>query len=120
MATTLTGRRGVVVLATMLVIVITACGGEGGPARRSSATTIVGDLELGERVFARNCATCHGREGGGGIGPKLADGRVVERYPDPRQHRAVVVDGRGVMPAFGNKLSEEEIDAVVRYERETL
>lgn len=118
--------RGAVVTtgATLLVLVAVACGGnsdgeamtEGGP----SATTIEGNLELGEEVFARDCAVCHGREGGGGAGPQLSDGRIVERYPDPRDHREVVVEGRGAMPAFGGRLSRDEIQAVVRYEREGL
>ena len=63
-------------------------------ARRGEATTRAGDLDLGERVFARNCASCHGRDGGAGVGPKLANGRVVERYPDPSDQRAIVVNGR--------------------------
>ena len=115
-------RRLVALLLSCLVVVAAGCGGgdddratQGGPA-----TTIAGDLELGERVFAQNCASCHGRNGGGGMGPKLADGRVVEQYPDPSDHREVVVEGRGAMPAWGDKLSDEEIDAVVRYEREGL
>ncbi len=78
------------------------------------------ELQLGGSVFARNCASCHGPRGGGGFGPKLADGRVVDRYPDIDDHRQVVVGGRGQMPARGDQLSEEEIDAVVAYEREAL
>ena len=115
-------RGAVVVLALVLIAVMAGCSGEAadGTARRGQASTEGGDLELGERVFARNCASCHGRDGGGGVGPKLADGRVVERYPNPSDHRAVVVNGRGVMPRWGDKLSDQEIDAVVRYEREGL
>lgn len=55
-----------------------------------------------------------------GSGPKLADGRVVDHYPDVDDHREVVVRGRGQMPAWGDRLNDEEIDAVVRYEREGL
>lgn len=113
-------RQAAVVL--MGVVVVAGCGGEDDPgtATQRPATTIAGDLQLGERVFARNCASCHGGGGDGGMGPKLADGRVVERYPDPREHREVVVEGRGAMPAWGDRLTDEEIDAVVRYEREGL
>ncbi len=113
-------RQAAVVL--MGVVVVAGCGGEDDPgtATQRPATTIAGDLQVGERVFARNCASCHGRGGDGGMGPKLADGRVVERYPDPRDHREVVVEGRGAMPAWGDRLTDEEVDAVVRYEREGL
>lgn len=77
-------------------------------------------LELGEQVFTDNCATCHGNRGQGGTGPRLGSGAVVERYPDADDHRAVVVNGRGRMPAWGARLTDDEIDAVVRYEREGL
>ena len=41
-------------------------------------------------------------------------------YPDPADQIAVVTNGRGGMPAFGEKLSEEEIAAVVEYTRTVL
>jgi mono/diheme cytochrome c family protein len=58
--------------------------------------------------------------GQGGIGPQLADGRVVDRYPNIEDQIAVVTNGRGVMPSFGGALSVAEIREVVRYEREVL
>ena len=39
-------------------------------------------LELGQSVYENECARCHGAEGGGGFGPKMADGQVVIVYPD--------------------------------------
>ena len=41
-------------------------------------------------------------------------------YPDPADQVAVVTNGRGGMPAFGDKLTEEEIAAVVEYTRTVL
>jgi mono/diheme cytochrome c family protein len=77
-------------------------------------------LVAGRNVFARRCATCHGLGGGGGRGPKLSDGRVVQRYPDVADQVAVVTNGRGGMPKFGDVLDPDEIEAVVRYTREVL
>ena len=57
---------------------------------------------------------------GEGRALKLSDGRVVERFPNPADQEKVVHDGRGSMPAWGSKLSDEEIAAVVRYTREAL
>jgi len=54
------------------------------------------------------------------VGPALADGRVVERYPDIADHLEIVRDGRNAMPAWEGELTPEEIEAVVRYEREGL
>jgi mono/diheme cytochrome c family protein len=44
----------------------------------------------------------------------------VERYPDIADHIAVVRDRRRGMPAWEDALTPEEIEAVVRYEREGL
>jgi len=71
----------------------------------------------GAAVFADNCARCHRTDGGGGTGPPLADGAVVEAFPDIDDQIAVVTDGRGGMPAFGGDLSAEAIRAVVEYTR---
>lgn len=78
------------------------------------------ELVLGRDVWGARCDNCHGADGGGGTGSKLSDGRVVERYPDPADQAAVIRDGRNAMPSFGGQLSDDQIDAVVRYTREVL
>ena len=65
------------------------------------------------------CIFCHGGDGSGGIGPRLA-GKVVVKYPDPADQIAVVTNGRRGMPSFATKLSAEEIAAVVEYTRTML
>ena len=74
----------------------------------------------GAAVFGRSCAGCHGGDGSGGIGPRLAGGRVVVAFPDAEDQIAVVSDGRGGMPAFGERLTPDEIAAVVEYTRTVL
>jgi mono/diheme cytochrome c family protein len=74
----------------------------------------------GAAVFGRSCAGCHGGDGSGGIGPRLAGGRVVVAFPDAEDQIAVVTDGRGGMPAFGERLTPDEIAAVVEYTRTVL
>jgi cytochrome c oxidase cbb3-type subunit 3 len=73
------------------------------------------DLALGKKVFADNCAACHGDDGKGNkemgapnlttkvwlYGSSLAD--IVHR---------ITVGGGGVMPAWLSRLSPEEIKAV--------
>jgi cytochrome c oxidase subunit II len=82
------------------------------------AVAAAGGLD-GSKLFGRNCAGCHGGDGSGGIGPRLA-GRVVTRFPDPATQIAVVTDGRRGMPSFGGSLSAEEIAAIVEYTRTIL
>ena len=66
----------------------------------------------GEGVYAARCAGCHGTTGGGGAGPGLAGNA---RAADADYITRVVQNGRGMMPAFGNVLSEAELEAVVQH-----
>jgi mono/diheme cytochrome c family protein len=88
----------------------------------SSTPTASSDpqLQTGRQVFVARCASCHGPTGGGLVGPKLADGAMVAKYPDPAAQRAVIANGRNAMPKWSGLLSDEEIDAVLRYTREGL
>ncbi len=91
----------------------------------------VGVLALGEELFVANCAACHGATGGGGVAPALADPQLLETFPDFDEQLTFVAEGSvagepygaagdvgtGAMPGFGGQLSEEELRAVVIYER---
>jgi len=97
-----------------------ACAGDVPEVPVGPGGTLDAELVLGRDIYERRCANCHGADGGGGTGPKLADGRVVEQYPDPADQRALILDGRNAMPSFDGRLTSGEIDAVVRYTREVL
>jgi len=71
----------------------------------------------GAELYSANCARCHGSDGGGGVGPQLSDGQVVDAFPDAEDEIEVVTDGQGSMPSFGDRLSPTEIDQVVEYTR---
>jgi mono/diheme cytochrome c family protein len=71
----------------------------------------------GSAVYGNRCASCHGSDAGGGLGPQLSQGKVVARFPDIADQIAVITDGRGGMPGFGERLNAEEIEAVAKYER---
>jgi mono/diheme cytochrome c family protein len=91
---------------------------------------------LGRSLYADNCASCHGAAGQGGVGRPLDE--VVKTFPNAADHIAWVQNGNvnlapgtpygvdrvahqspyGTMPAFAGKLTDAEIAAVVRYERE--
>src|SRR5215469_2887387 len=83
----------------------------------------------GSKVFASTCAGCHGPEGVGvtGVFPALASNDVVNAA-DPTEHITVVLhglQGRAVggttysaqMPPFGPQLNDQEIAAVINFER---
>ncbi len=79
----------------------------GGGAAKSGA---------GYSIYVANCARCHGQDGEGGQGPKLA-GEVTKDFPDIEQQIIVVEEGTGRMPSFKGKLGNDEIRQVVEYTR---
>ncbi|MEM9201702.1 MAG: cytochrome c [Actinomycetota bacterium] len=112
-------RRIFVLLAVMSVL-LGACAGESPDVPLGPDGQPDPELAQGRDVYSRRCANCHGAGGGGGTGPRLADGAVIEAYPDPAEQRVIIAEGRNGMPSFAGSLSSGEIDAVVRYTREVL
>jgi mono/diheme cytochrome c family protein len=82
--------------------------GGGGSASGGGST--------GQQLYAENCATCHGADGQGSVGPQLA-GRVTQRFPNIDDQIAVVTAGTGGMPSFKQKLTAKQIQQVVEYTR---
>jgi len=104
-----------------------------------------GPLGLGAEIYS-NCASCHGGDGGGGVGYAFSGGEVLESYPriqdqiryvyygtegynlagidipgNPDREGGPHVTGElGVMPAFGGQLTQYQILSVVCHERYTL
>lgn len=98
------------------------------------------ELAMGQTVYASYCSSCHGSKGEGGTGRPLGD--VMKTFPnkadhiawvhlgspaagtpygDPALGRKAASDGYTTkMPGFKGTLSDEQIAAVVRYEREAL
>lgn len=68
----------------------------------------------GADIFkAANCSSCHtlaAASAEGRIGPNLDDEK-----PSVELAKGFITDGAGSMPAFKNRLSEEQIDAVATY-----
>lgn len=95
-----------------------------------------GPLEHGGEIYAERCASCHGATGGGGVGPALSGGAVLETFANPADQLLWVALGsdrwpdstygdaaipvEGGMPSFQDALTPEELNDVVRYEREVL
>jgi cytochrome c oxidase cbb3-type subunit 3 len=72
--------------------------------------------DLGENIFQTNCISCHGAHGEGGACPNQTD----EYYLDVKKITDfvdVITKGRkdGAMPAWGNRLSPNEIIVVSAY-----
>ncbi len=91
-------------------------------ARANESAPTPGDARA---TFGAQCAGCHGRDGRGHT-PRgrrahardLTDGSWQNDVSDERLFNSIT-KGRGKkMPAYGKKLSEDQIDALVRYVRQ--
>ncbi len=114
----LTSRSSLVGIGLVVGLGIAGLGCSVGVAPDAPADDPV--LVQGRTIYIESCMNCHGSAGGGGRGSKLNEGRVLEAYPDPADQTAVVAVGAEAMPGFDEKLTTDEIDAVVRYTREVL
>jgi len=78
-----------------------------------------GDLGEGLEIYrAQGCAGCHGSDGSGSpAGRSLID--LAVEQPDRAVHVASVTNGKGSMPAYSDRLTEDETSAVVSYVRLT-
>lgn len=73
-------------------------------------------LKIGERLYASYCTTCHGSDARGARGfPNLRDDDWLYGG-EPENIKTTLLNGRqGVMPAWGEILSSEEIFNVTSY-----
>ncbi len=66
-------------------------------------------------VFRGNCAQCHGTEGGGNIGPNLADDAFIN-VERPEDIYTVIADGIGTsMPPWKQRMSEPQMILLSAY-----
>jgi len=73
-------------------------------------------VELGAEEWEGVCAKCHGLGGEGGIAPLIAGSPILT---DPEALAELVRNGRGEMPAVGSDWTDEQIQALVAYLRES-
>ncbi len=103
------------VLATFVV----SCGGSWGMREMHEPSKIEGsfsEMSVPE-FYAANCATCHGSNRQGGIGPPLVPSRLTQ---SDDFYAETIADGRSgtSMPAWSEMgLSDLEIDSLVAFLR---
>ena len=74
------------------------------------------------KVYAKNCVLCHAADGSGNsssgkaLGAKDLASSEVQKKSD-EELAEVVTKGKGKMPAFGKKISADEIKGLVAYIR---
>ena len=114
------------------------CDGSPYEGRGVAATSTINYIALGQEVYAgaAACAGCHGGGGGGGVGPAFTGGALYTTFPTCADHTKWIQLGSagwqaevgptygaedtvsiGGMPGFQGKLTEDELYAVVVFER---
>jgi cytochrome c oxidase subunit 2 len=76
-----------------------------------------GTSPLGQELWEGSCAKCHGLDGEGGYGPRVAGSGLLENEDAVA---AFVQNGRGLMPPVGKEWGEAELDALTAYLKEDL
>ncbi|HEX7022833.1 MAG TPA: cytochrome c, partial [Trueperaceae bacterium] len=74
-------------------------------------------MAQGQQIYTQaGCVGCHGSQGQGqsGVGPALAGNQHIR---NPQAQIAQILHGGGGMPAFGGRLSNQQIAQVATYER---
>lgn len=106
----------------MLVVGCTAAalvGGTGVAAQNPRAQPqTAADIAAGKKLFAAQCALCHGADGAGGSGPTLRVS-VLRRAPDQAALLDVIRAGISgtAMPSFAYALSDRSVQQVAAYVR---
>lgn len=77
-----------------------------------------GDVAAGEAIYSSNCAGCHGQDGTGvaGLGRPLIG---IASQGERSAHIDAIANGKGAMPAFGERLSADEVEQAASFVRLT-
>jgi cytochrome c oxidase subunit 2 len=76
-----------------------------------------GTSPLGEELWDGTCAKCHGLDGEGGYGPRIAGSELLA---DADAVENLLREGRGAMPPVGRDWSDTEMDALTDYLEQNL
>ena len=90
-----------------------------GLALATTMPAFAGDAGAGEQVFSGNCAACHAGGQNVIMPEKTLQLEALEEYLDGGVSVKSVVyqvtNGKNAMPAFGGRLSDEDIENVATY-----
>src|SRR5918911_3004700 len=114
----------------VLLVALLACAGyfahaslaQAEPAKKEAETITDEELAHAKTLFSERCARCHGADGRGrtvlgdmlGV-PDFTDKQWWTEDKSDKRLIASVTNGKDEMPAFGKKLSRQEIVALVSY-----
>jgi mono/diheme cytochrome c family protein len=121
--------RSVSALVAMAVasLALVACLGATPPSPAPASTMAtkvqgasVATIDMGAELYAAHCQVCHGDREGRGTGPGAPPHNEAGHtwHHADAQLKDWIINGKlgfGQMPAFGGKLTEPEVDAILRH-----
>jgi cytochrome c6 len=85
----------------------------------AASPALAGDIAAGEQIFNANCAACHAGGQNVIMPEKTLEKEALDQYLAGGRSEASVVtqvtNGKNAMPAFGGRLSDEDIANVATY-----
>ena len=127
----MTGKVLLILVTSMMIFPLAACTGTSedstlpqgeeisqGAPENTDADTAEGHDDDGAAtinaadIFSQRCLGCHGEDREGDNGPALLPDVLTK---DPSVYVKTVTNGSGPMPAWGNRLSADEINALVEF-----
>ena len=124
-------KLGICALIVSAIFLVSGCNQTENPNAKAPATTAPpaatatptpDELAFARANYAKHCSACHGDEGKGGLVkvdnvklkvPSLREGHAT-MHPDEKLVKQITNGGDG-MPKFKDKLSPDEINAMVRF-----
>jgi mono/diheme cytochrome c family protein len=111
---------------TVAALLAVSCAGGGKASTPVRASLTGAAVSLGQSIYEQNCATCHGINGegqpnwrerlpNGQLPPPPHNGSGHTWHHGDGQLYDIVRNGFAGMPAWGDKLSHDEILAVLTY-----
>ncbi len=106
-------RGGIRILFTCIMMVFVA----GTPVRGEEGSIYLEAIEKGREIFHERCAVCHGFDGVPEIpeAPNFARGERLDKSDEELLN--TIKHGQAMMPAWKDKLTEEEMREVLTYAR---
>lgn len=101
-------RLSLFAVSIITVLMLAACGGNSSQQNQTNTAAVEIDSEA-NMLYKKNCLSCHAADLSGKVGPslkeigsKLSKEEIMER----------ITLGRGGMPSFKSRLSEQEIESL--------
>ncbi len=84
---------------------------------QGSKTDNAAMVHAGQDIFAQHCLQCHSiAQGQVTFGPSLyAEMKKAQGKKSSAEIRAIIKNGKGKMPAFGEKITPEDTDKLLAY-----